>query len=271
MKRLNNTKEVKMARITIKDIARETGLSIATVSYVLNGKDNVLEETKKIVQDAALRLGYVKNYSARSLVMNTSNLLGVVIPQTEPGSALVFNNPFYSEILSSIEYHARQMGYHIILSGTDADKQYFDLARERNLDGIIIIGAYPDEFYEGLENVGIPMVLVDSYIDSKCFNAVMLDDYQSAYDATKYLIQNGHREIAFLSGQLKNGGVAKKRYNGFAAALQDAGYKVNQANVLSANTDFESGTSLAERLMYCGHYGIGSDQTADGSGTSDTR
>ncbi len=238
-----------MERVTLKDIARETGLSTATVSYVLNGKENILEETKQKVREAAEKLGYVTNYSARSLAMNSSNLIGVVIPQTEPGSTMVFENPFYSEILSSIEYHARRIGYHIIISGTDADEKYFKLAKERNLDGIIIIGAYSEDFYSGLQNVKIPIVLVDSYIDEKTFHCVRINDEQSAYDITKYLIDKGHTNIALISGKLKDGGVHEQRYKGYIKALAQAGIKLNKQNVLEGNTDFDSGMELADKLV----------------------
>lgn len=238
-----------MGRVTIKDIAKETGLSIATVSYVLNGKDNVLEETKKIVQDAADQLGYIKNYSARSLVMNTSNLIGVVIPQTEPGHAMVFENPFYSEILSSIEYHARLIGYHVIVTGTDADEKYYNLAKERNLDGIIIIGAYPDEFYDGLKTTRTPIVLVDSYIEGEHFHSVTINDIEGAYSATQYLIDNGHKDIAFISGGFKNGGVCEKRCQGYRNALKDSRIEVKKENIITEYTDFDSGMHMAKKMI----------------------
>lgn len=132
-----------MGNVTIKDVASEARLSIATVSYVLNQKENLPEETKKLV--------YVRNYSARSLVSKTSILIGVVIPQVEPGKEMMFENPFYSEILSSIEYNARKRGYHVMISGSNADENYFKLANQRNLDGVILIGVYSENFFRGMK------------------------------------------------------------------------------------------------------------------------
>ncbi len=238
-----------MGRVTIKDIARETGLSIATVSYVLNGKDNVLEETKKLVQETAERLGYIRNYSARSLVMNRSNLIGVVIPQTEPGRAMVFENPFYSEILSSIEYHARKIGYHILISGTDADENYYNLVTERNLDGIIVIGAYSDAFYKGLMTTKVPMVLVDSYIQGQAFNVVSIDDIEGGYKATRYLLERGHKDIAFMAGCFKKDGVCERRYQGYRKAMEEAHLTIKEENILTAYTDFDSGRQMAKKMV----------------------
>ncbi len=228
-----------MRKVTIKDVANDSGLSIATVSYVMNGKRNLPPETIKKVQDTIEKLGYVKNYSASSLSSNTSHLIGIVIPQSEPGSAMVFENPFYSEILSSIEYHARIKGYHVMVSGTNADEKYFNLASQRNLDGVIVIGAYPEDFYEGLDNTVIPMVLVDSYLEDHNYGEVKLDDEEGGYLATKYLLSHGHREIAFLSSTLKKGGVSEKRFEGYQRALREEGIEVKKEWMFSSNVDFD--------------------------------
>ena len=238
-----------MNNITIKDVAKETGLSTATVSYAINGKKSLPEETLKIVFDAIEKLGYVKNYSASSLAGNTSNLIGVVIPQTEPGKAMVFENPFYSEILSSIEYNARQKGYHVIVSGTNADEKYFNLANQRNLDGIIIIGVYSADFYEGLKKSNIPIVLVDSYLNTHNYDLVKLDDFLGGYKATRYLIDHGHKKIAFISGTLKEGGVNVARFDGYKKALEEAGITFSQDLILTGTIDFESGKTLAQRMI----------------------
>lgn len=237
-----------MERITIKDVAKAAGVSTATVSYVMNGKKNIPEQTQELVFSAAERLGYVSDYSARSMRMNRSNLLGVIIPQTEPGSQMVFENPFYSEILSSIEYNARKNGYHVIISGTNADETYLKLARQRNLDGIIIIGMYQGESYAELHRTSIPIVLVDSYVKDHYFHSIRIDDRYAGYVATKYLIENGHRRIAFLSGTLKDGGVMQKRLEGYYDALDEFGILHESALVLTEKVGFDAGRLLGRRM-----------------------
>lgn len=101
-------------RPTIRDVAAAAGVSAATVSYVLNGKKKVSEQTKAVVLDVIKKLEYVPDLNARGLSVRDTRLIGVVVPQTEPGSTLMFRNNFYSEILGSIEYHARQHGYHVL-------------------------------------------------------------------------------------------------------------------------------------------------------------
>lgn len=234
-----------MSRITIKDVAREAGVSTATVSYVMNGKKSIPTQTQELVFSAAEKLGYVSDYSARSMRLNQSNLIGVIIPQTEPGRQMVFENPFYSEILSSIEYNARQSGYHVIVSGTNADETYLKLARQRNLDGIIVIGMYQGESYEELRKTNIPIVLIDSYVDDHYFHSIRIDDRYAGYIATRHLIENGHRRIAFLSGALKEGGVMQQRLAGYADALREYGLPLDPALILEENVGFDAGRHLA--------------------------
>lgn len=237
-----------MRKVTIKDVAMETGLSIATVSYAMSGKKALPPETVKLVTDAIDKLGYVKNYSASSLVSNKSNLIGIVIPQTEPGSVMVFENPFYSEILSSIEYNARIKGYHVIVSGTNADEKYFQLAKQRNLDGVIVIGAYSEDFYEGLNQNRVPIVLVDSYLENHIHKEVKLDDVRGGYMATRYLIEHGHKRIAFLSGKMKVGGVSEQRYEGYVNALTESGISLDEKYVFHGNVDFESARRMTGKI-----------------------
>lgn len=236
-------------RATIKDVAREAKVSPATISYVLNGKGNISEDTKARIYEAMKKLNYIPNLSARGLVKKTSKLIGVVIPQTEPGNRLLFNNNFYSEIIGSIEYFARVQGYHVLISATDANESYFNLARERNLDGIIVIGAYPDQFYQDVKKTQIPIVLVDSYFEDHYFHSIQINDRYGGYIATKYLLDMGHRKIGIFTGKIKEGGVVKKRYEGYVDALEEYEVDVNPDYIFEETIDFDSGLKLADRLL----------------------
>ncbi|RPF47378.1 LacI family transcriptional regulator [Hydrogenoanaerobacterium saccharovorans] len=236
-------------RVTLKDVAKKADVSSATVSYVLNEKKSISAETKKRVWDAIESLDYVPDLSARSLTMRDSKLIGVVVPQTEPGSKLMFQNNFYSEILGSIEYHARLHGYHVIISATDANESYMTLAKERNLDGIIVIGMYPDEFYQQMKKTRIPIVLIDSYCDDHYYHNIRIDDAYGSYLATKYVLEQGHRKIAFFSGQLKENGVMKKRLIGYQQALAEKQVPFCPEYVFEGKIDYDSGIQLAENLL----------------------
>ncbi|MDR1468271.1 MAG: LacI family transcriptional regulator [Spirochaetaceae bacterium] len=236
-------------QITIRQVAQESGVSSATVSYVLNGKKRISPETKARVLAAVERLDYVPNINARSLSTRNSFLIGVLIPQTEPGNHLMFENPFYSEMLSAIEYEARIHGYRLLVAGVDIGKPYLNMARERNLDGIIAIGVYQDTFYRQVVQSGIPLVLVDSYSDdTRCHN-IRIDDTDGAYLALHYLLDRGHRDIAFFCGSLRDNGVMKKRLDGYRRALEERGIPYDKEKIIEGNVDFENGIILARRLL----------------------
>ena len=238
-------------RATLRDVAEKAGVTTATVSYILNGKKTFPDETRRRVNDAIAELGYIPNLSARTLTQRSSKLIGIVVPQTE-GSRLMFQNDFYSEILGSIEFHARQNGYHIIISATDANESYLRLARERNLDGIIVIGMYPDEFYRQMKESRIPIVLVDSYCNDHYYHNIRIDDAYGSYLATRYVLSKGHRDIAFFSGQLKENGVMKKRLTGYRDALAEFGIAFDRRYVFEGKIDYASGIDAAERLLASG-------------------
>lgn len=235
-------------RATLRDVAKKAGVTTATVSYILNDKKTFPDETKQKVMAAITELGYIPNLSARTLTQRSSKLIGIVVPQTE-GSRLMFQNDFYSEILGSIEFHARQNGYHVIISATDANESYLRLARERNLDGIIVIGMYPDEFYRQMKQSHIPIVLVDSYCNDHYYHNIRIDDAYGSYLATRYVLSKGHRNIAFFSGQLKENGVMKKRLTGYREALAEWGVTFDQRYVFEGKIDYASGIDAAERLL----------------------
>lgn len=232
-------------RITIKDVAEATDLSIAAVSYVLNNKDGVRPETRELVLEAVERLGYVPNYSARGLASHRSRLIGVCSPQTEPGSRLMFDNPFYSKLFSSIEYECRTEGYHVIVSGTDADESFLKLAQQRSLDGMIIIGSYSKEFYSDLKKANMPVVLIDTYQNPERFHEVKIDDRRGGQMATKYLIDRGHKNIAFISGALREQGVTQLRFEGYQRALEESGIPYRKELVFPGVVSFQSGVDSA--------------------------
>ena len=238
-----------MGRAKLKDVAEMAGVSAATVSYVLSGKRSISEETKSRVMEAIEALDYVPDLNARSLSMRDSKLIGVVVPQTEPGDRLMFQNSFYSEVLGSIEYYARQQGYHILISATDANESYLTLAKKRNLDGIIVIGMHPDEFYHQMKKTQIPIVLIDSYCNDHYYHNIRIDDAYGSYLATRHLLENGHTDIAFFAGQLKENGVMKKRLLGYKQALEEFELPFRKDYVFEGQIDYVSGIELAGKLV----------------------
>lgn len=229
-------------KVTIRDVAEHAGVSIASVSYVLNGKEHkVSAETIELIHESIKALNYIPSMSARGLAKNQSQLIAVIIPQTEDRRQLVFDNPFYSEMISNIEATVRKEGYHVLLAGVEKEQSYLDISVSRSLDGAILIGIYPEELYEECKQANIPIVLVDSYIHDQFFTNVGIDDEFGGYLATKYLIEHGHKEIAIVTGSIKRDGVVEKRYLGYRRALAEANIPFKKQYVFEDSVSFEHG------------------------------
>lgn len=238
-----------MKKTTIKDVANHAGVSIASVSYVLNGKESKVSlETIEKIHHSIKELNYIPNFTARSLVKNSTKLIGVMIPQTEDHKQMLFENPFYSEVISGIEGKFREFGYHLIISGVDKGKHFLDLSVQRNLDGAIIMGIYSEQFYAEFKQIKIPIILIDSYINNSYFRKVGSDDEQGGYLATNYLIQAGHRNIALVTGSIKTDGVVEKRFLGYKKALTEADVFYNPEYVFEDSVSYDHGLNMGRHI-----------------------
>ena len=239
-----------MRRVSIKDVAREAGVSTTTVSYVLNEitTQTISGETAQRVRDAANKLGYVPNLNARSLTSRRTNLIGIVIPQTEPGREFMFDNPFYGALLSSLEYNARKSGYHLLLTGPGIGHSYISIARNRGVDGIVIVGSYPTSSLDELHQLSIPVVLVDTYVKDEAFHTIGIDDREGGRMAVRYLLSQGHRRIAFVSGDVQEHGVMQKRFLGYQDAMKEAGLPLTPGLVHAGDVSFHHGLMAAREI-----------------------
>jgi LacI family transcriptional regulator len=238
-----------MKRITIKDVAKAAGVSTAAISYALNGKESkVSTETLEKIQATVALLNYIPDFSARSLVNKKSYLIGVVIPETEDSNQMILENHFYSEIVSAIESELRKYNYHLILTGIDKGKGYFDLPMQRNLDGAIIMGIYKESFYEELKKLNIPIILIDSYINDTYFKKIGIDDEFGGRLATRHLIENGHTHIALVTGKIIKEGVVEKRFTGYKSALEETGLLHNPDYIFDDSVSYEHGV-LAGKMI----------------------
>ena len=246
-----------MPRTTIKDVAKDAGVSTATVSYVMNAKESesISSETIARVMRSVSRLGYIPNQAARTLGSPRaigkwrSNMIGVLIPQTEPGKAFMFSNPFYGDFLSSVEYTARINGYHLLVSGTDVDQSYVEIAKSRSLDGIIILGIFPSTDLEEYKKSKIPTVLVDCYDTDHFFHSVRINDRHGGYMATRYLIEHGHTRIAHVTGAVEETGVNQMRLQGYKDALKESDIAFEEALVYHGDVSYQFGVAAVDAIV----------------------
>ena len=254
-----------MKRVSIKDVAREAGVSATTVSYVLNRNpdETISAETTQRVLEAVRRLHYVPNLNARSLSSRRSNLIGVLIPQTEPGKEFMFSNPFYGELLSAIEYTARKNGYHLLLPRHAGGPELCERGPEPGRGRHYHRGRLPGRNLEELRGMNVPIVLVDSYVKDAAFHTIGIEDREGARMATEYLLRKGHREVAFVSGSIREHGVNSKRYQGYCDAMAAAGIPINEDALYSQTVSYEYGVEAADEFVRRGCKQTAAFVTAD--------
>ena len=212
-------------RVTISDIAQQSGVSIATVSLVLNNRPGVSRETRNRVLETAESLGY--SYRPVSSTNRTAKLgtLGMVV-KTDIDT-LPQANPFYSKVMMGIEEACRRNGINLLFSTLPVDKDNRPVEIPSMLsndlaDGLLMVGTFVDEMIISITGKRTPpIVLVDAYSTSECFDTVVSDNFHAAYQAVEYLIQKGHRRIALIGSETSAYPSLLDRRNGYLRALKE--------------------------------------------------
>ncbi len=217
--------------ITIKDIAREAGVSITTVSRVLNNKPDVSEETKDRITTLIDQLGYNPNSIARGLVLQKTYTIGLIIPD--------ITNPFFPEVARGIEDAARQLGYSVIFYNTDnhinEEKKAIEVLKGKQVDGLIVsLSIDNKEELIKLNQEDFPVVQIDRKAGFNQSTAVTIDNRLSAYKATAYLVRLGHKKIGHLTGDLHTL-TAQERLEGYKDALKEHGLEIKKEWILYGN------------------------------------
>lgn len=177
-----------MKKITMKDIAERAGVSLATVSYVLNNneKEKINDETKEKIFNIAKELNYVPNLNARSLVNKKSQLIGVIIVRDYETEGPWKKN-FYSSYINELERMLDKEGYHLLITNTPSNKPDLDIVLQRQLEAVFIIDVDEKFFYKISNNFTVPIIVVDSIIDDKLFYKILPDFKDSINMALKNL------------------------------------------------------------------------------------
>jgi DNA-binding LacI/PurR family transcriptional regulator len=232
-------------RVTLKEVAKEAGVSVGMASRVLGRYGSYSEDTRAKVLQAARKLDYRLNGLARSLRLGSSKAIGVIV------SNIVSYH--WTTFVRGIESAASQRGYHVIL-GTTADdptteRDYIKALQERFVDGIILSPAPENEkVLAKLADEGFPMVLVESDMVSVKAPRINVDNWFAAYKATTYLIDLGHRSIGIIAGSqtLPSG---RDRLQGYLDALAKAGLPANARLIGHGNYLFEDAYQATRRLV----------------------
>lgn len=233
--------------ITIREVAHASGVSIATVSRVLNNSESVTEKTRVKVTKAMVQLGYNRNAVARSLKMRKTKTIGIIAPE--------LSNTFFMEILESMERSLALKDYTMVLCSSnnsiEEERKKLQVMIERTVDALVIIPVSEEGSH--LRNKvlqQIPMILLDRQIPSLHYDTVLTDNRYGVRNVVQGLIREGFQRIGFLGGGLHIP-TAKERYLAYCETMQEAGLEVEQEFVFTkGNMDQKRGFSLMQAIMH---------------------
>jgi LacI family transcriptional regulator len=234
--------------LTLKNIADRLGVSETTVSRALSGqasKYRISQETEKAVLDLAEELHFSPNQLARSLRLQKTHTIGLMIPD--------ISNPFFANIARNIEKEARKLGYSVILADTEETEsieiESLRLLRGRKVDGMVVspVGLHFTHL-EKLFAIGMPMVLIDRYFPDCPIPYVGSDNFSGAHQAVAHLIENGHVRIACIQG-IENTFPNIERLRGYRQAYADSGLPVDENMIVGDSFGYQNGYIETKLLL----------------------
>lgn len=234
-------------RMTIKDIAKEANVSIASVSRVINNKsEGVSKETRERILDIIEKYNYIPSSLARGLVTKKTNIIGLLLPD--------INNPFFPGIARGVEDAANKNGYNIILCNSDDNQEkertYIRILKEKCVDGII----YTSALRASNENVGllkeynIPFISMDRVIDLENTPYICTNGEEGMYKILEHIIESGHKQIAYIAG-IKGAPFNHSRLGGYKKALEKYNIPFNPKLVKYGDYKLEGGKASMEELL----------------------
>jgi len=232
----------------IKDVAKKAGVSVATVSRVINKLGNVKKSTEEKVLKAIEELGYIPHLPARSLKTHRTLTIGMIVPD--------ITNPFFPIVFRGAENVFKQEGYTIILCNTFEEeyeeKKHLNILEAKKVDGILLIKApsrtEDNHYMERLKDFPIPIVYLDRLPELQNIPAVVADNISGGYVATLHLIKLGHRNIAAITVQYPLT-VHKERLQGYMSALNDHNIPIKKHYIQKGIPSIQEGISLAQSLI----------------------
>lgn len=235
-----------MKKTTMSDIARIAGVSKATVSMVLNKKDeNISEETKNRILSIAKEMNYIPNSVARSLSTKRSSTIGIIVPD--------ITNPYFSEVSRAIEDSANNYGYNVILCNSDneteKEEKYVELLISKLVDGVIFaVGGHNTKGIELLKGNNVPFVLLDRHVEGfENLYGVYCENQLGVAQGVEYLYESGKRKIVFVKGP-GDIEIAKQRLYGYKSTMKKYGI-FNESFVFESDFTMQGGKNVTEKIL----------------------
>lgn len=230
---------------TIYQVSEAAGVSLATVSRVMNGNAKVSERTRKKVEDAMASLGYQPNAIAQSLASNRTNSVGLLVSE--------LHGSYFGDLMSTVEHVLKQNGKHVIITAGHVDEkrehEAIEFLKSRRCDALILHAeAVSDEYLKTLVDSKIPVVVINRKVEELDENCFVVDNERGGYMATKAAIDVGHKKIAYISGPLFKKD-ASDRLAGHKRALQEAGLTFDETSVFEGDFHESSGQEGMQHLQ----------------------
>ena len=231
-------------RSSIIDVAKKAGVSIATVSRVLNGSEKVRPETRKKVLSIINEMKYAPNPAARGLIMRKMEAIGLLLPD--------LHGEFFSEVIRGADEAIQHQGYHLIVSSSHNDPKEIEAAirfMRGRVDGLVVMSPQVDSELL-LTNLpkGLPVVLLNCHINNPHFDTIVTDGFGGARDMITYLISTGHTSIAVVKGG-ENNIESQERLRGYRAAMTKFGLPVKKENEFAGDFTEASGFDAARKIL----------------------
>ncbi len=235
---------------TIKDVAKKSGFSVTTVSRALNGYNDVNENTRKKIISVANDLNYVPNKSAQRLVKKENNTIALLISEMEKEGGK--DNMVYM-LLSGMYAMAEKLDYEVALytmnSAYQRKKSYVQFCQEHGIKGAIISGIRTDDkYFEELAHSDLPCVLIDIHLEGKNISSILIDDKKASKEIVTYLINNNHKNIAFVNGR-REATVSIERLSGYKEALKEHNISLNENYIVIGDFLEDKAYEVTKKLL----------------------
>ena len=230
--------------VGIKDIAKECNVSATTVSRALNNSKEISKKTRELILKTCAQRGYIPNSSARSLILNKTNMIGLLIPD--------ITNQYYAYVSKGVSSYLEKIGYGLVLCNSDRNKEnenrYIDFLSQRRVDGIILIPVKPkvSDYKKIIENV--PLVMVDNYVNDLDISYVGNDNYAGARKIVSHMLRQGYRKIGVILGD-ESSSASNERLKAYKDILLENNIEINEEIIQNSSATFEDGFNLAKVLI----------------------
>ncbi|MBS4220482.1 LacI family DNA-binding transcriptional regulator [Bacillus sp. FJAT-49711] len=231
---------------TIYDVAKAAGVSIATVSKVINNTGQMRDTTRERVKETMEKLNYHPSLMASALTGKGTETLGLLVPD--------ISNPFFSEMAKTIEDRAHESGMSVIICSTDEnvekEKKYIELLQRKHVDGMIVASSFHNkEVLEGVASRGIPLVMLTRDDAGLGVTSISVDDFKGGYEATSHLISEGHQDILIIAEYAKS---SKLRIYGYLEAHAEHDLVSREENICRTVASIENGKECFRQIVQKG-------------------